>query len=96
MATTELTRLDTSTRLAYGAAKSAIQPTVTTLITDAAEHVGPFFAVTAILASTVDHSNCTTNIVNGADFILPEGATIYGNFDSIALLAGGSVMAYTL
>ena len=68
MATTELTNINTSTRLTYGAVKSAIQPGTTTLITDIAEHIGPFFAVTAILASTVDHSACTTNIINGADF----------------------------
>tara|TARA_R100001244_G_C5081252_1_gene113962 strand:+ start:104 stop:397 length:294 start_codon:yes stop_codon:yes gene_type:complete len=95
-AITEQTRINTSTRLVANDVRSAIQPGLTTLITDAAEHTGPFFAVTAILASTIDHSGCTTNIINGADFILPEGVTVYGKFDSIALLAGGSVMAYTL
>ena len=96
MAKTELTRLNTSTRLAYEAAKSAIQPGSTTLITDVAPHTGPYFAITALLASTVVHAGSTTHIINGANFIIPEGVTIYGNFESIALLAGGSVLAYSI
>ena len=96
MAITEQTKINTSTRLVANDVRSAIQPSLTTLIADVAEHVGPFFAVTALVDSTIDHSNCTTNIINGADFVLTQGSTIYGKFDSIAILAGGSVLAYTL
>ena len=75
--------------------RSAIQPSETVLIPAVgALHAGPFFAVTALEDSTIDHSACTTNITNGADFIIPKGVTIYGNFTSIYLVTAGKVLAY--
>jgi hypothetical protein len=74
---------------------SALQPSETVLIDDlVSEHTGPFFAVTALVDSTIDHSECVTNITNGADFIIPKGVTIYGNFTSIYLVTAGKVLAY--
>ena len=74
---------------------SAIQPSETVLIpTVGALHTGPFFAVTALIDSTIDHDECVTNITNGADFIIPKGVTIYGNFTSIYLVTAGKVLAY--
>ena len=76
---------------------SGIQPSETVLIPAVgALHVGPFFAVTALIDSTIDHSECVTNITNGADFVLPKGATMYGNFLSIQLVTAGKVLAYRL
>ena len=95
-AITEQTRINTSTRLVANDVRSAIQPSSTTLIDDALAHTGPYFALTALLDSTIVHATSTTNIIDGADFILKEGMTIYGKFDIITLGAGGSVMAYTL
>ena len=74
---------------------ASLHPTGTILIDDTDEHTGPYFSVTALVDSTIDHSACTTNITDGADFILPKGATMYGSFTSIALLAGGKVLAYS-
>ena len=74
---------------------AAIQPSETVLIDDlVSEHAGPFFAVTALEDSTIDHDQCVTNITNGADFILPKGVTMYGNFTSIQLVTAGKVLAY--
>ena len=75
---------------------SALSPRAAILIDDTAEHTGPFFAVTALEDSTIDHSECTTNITDGADFILPKGVTMYGNFTSIQLVTAGKVLAYKL
>ena len=74
---------------------SAIQPSETVLITGVAEFTGPFFSITALIDAEVDHSACTTNITNGADFTIPKGVTMYGNFTSISL-DSGSVIAYKL
>ena len=77
------------------ATSASIQPSETVLIDDlTTEHTGPFFAVTALEDSTIDHSACTTNITDGADFILPKGLTMYGNFTSIQLVTAGKVLAY--
>ena len=77
------------------ATSSAIQPSETVLIPAiGALHTGPFFAVTALIDSTIDHTNSVTSITNGADFILPKGVTIYGNFTSIQLKTAGKVLAY--
>jgi len=76
---------------------SAITPSETVLISTLGDlHTGPFFAVTALIDSTIDHSGCTTNITGGADFILPMGSTMYGNFTSIQLVTAGKVLAYKL
>jgi len=75
---------------------SAIRPNTVILIDDTEEHTGPFFCITALADSVIDHSACTTNIIDGADFTLPKGVTIFGEFSSIALTAGGSVIGYTL
>ena len=64
------------------------------LIDDNALHSGVFYAVTALTNDvTVDADACVTNIVDAADFPIPEGATIYGNFTSLKL-TGGKVIAY--
>ena len=73
----------------------AIQPGGAILIDDTVEHTGPYFAITALADAVVDHSACTTNITDGADFTLPKGVTIYGNFTSISL-DSGTVIAYSL
>jgi hypothetical protein len=76
---------------------AALQPSETVLIpATGALHTGPFFAVTALEDSTIDHDQCVTNITNGADFILPKGVTMYGNFTSIQLVTAGKVIAYKL
>lgn len=63
-------------------------------IDDTVEHTGPFAAVQALAESTLDHSACTTNIEDGADFAIPAGATIFGEFKSVAFAAGAKVLAY--
>tara|TARA_R110000737_G_scaffold225070_1_gene239919 strand:+ start:136 stop:423 length:288 start_codon:yes stop_codon:yes gene_type:complete len=76
---------------------SAIQPSEVVLIPAVgALHAGPFFAITALIDSTIDVSECVTNITNAADFILPKGVTMYGNFTSIYLITAGKVLAYKL
>jgi len=77
------------------ATSAAIQPGETVLIPAVgALHTGPFFAITALIDSTLDHSACTTNITNGADFVIPKGVTVYGDFTSIQLVTAGKVLAY--
>ena len=65
------------------------------LIDDQSEHTGPFYAVTALSGTVqVDVSACTSNIIDDdADFAIPNGTTIYGDFTSIAL-TGGVALAY--
>ena len=59
------------------------------------EVTGPFIALTALAASVVDTSECTTNLSGTvpATFPIPSGITIYGKFDSIEL-DSGTVLAY--
>ena len=59
------------------------------------EITGPFIAISGLEASVVDTSECTTNLSGTvpATFKIPEGLTIYGQFDSIEL-DSGSVIAY--
>ena len=64
------------------------------LIDDTNEHTGPFAAVQALVDSTIDVSECTTNIEDAADITIPKGVTIFGNFQSIELDADGKVLAY--
>ena len=75
---------------------AAVQPRAAILIDDLIEHAGPFFAITALADSTVDVSECDMSFITDvADFTIPKGVTIYGNFASIEL-DGGSVIAYSL
>ena len=64
------------------------------LIDDTDEHTGPFAAVQALVESTIDVSECTTNIEDAADITIPQGVTIFGHFTSIELDASGKVLAY--
>ena len=74
---------------------SAIQPTAAILIDDTAEHTGPYFAITALTDAVVDISECDMSFITDvADFTIPKGVTIYGNFTSIEL-DSGKVIAYT-
>tara|TARA_R100000734_G_C3227784_1_gene36917 strand:+ start:88 stop:366 length:279 start_codon:yes stop_codon:yes gene_type:complete len=65
-------------------------------IDDTAQHTGTFVAISAIEDSVVDVSDCT-NIANtmadAADFTIPAGMTIYGEFEVFSL-ASGKVIAY--
>jgi len=64
------------------------------LIDDTTEHVGPFCAITALAAAAVDVDQCNMSFIEDvADFTIPVGVTIYGNFTSIEL-DSGSVLAY--
>ena len=77
-------------------------------IDDADIHTGDFVAITALIDSQVDVSDCTdieTTMVDGAsgttgattmttDFTIPKGVTIYGRFPYFSLVAGGKVIAY--
>ena len=77
---------------------SAIQPSAAILIDDLVEHTGPFFAITCIGTSpaVVDVDQCDMSFITDvADFTIPLGVTIYGNFASIEL-DSGAVIAYTL
>ena len=75
---------------------SAIQPSAAILIDDTAAHAGPYFAITALADAVVDVSECDMSFITDvADFTIPKGVTIYGNFASIEL-DSGSVIAYTL
>ena len=68
------------------------------LIDDDAVHTGDFMAITALLDSTVDVSDCpliANTIEDGdADFVIPKGVTIFGNFTQISIVSGGSILAY--
>ena len=67
------------------------------LIDDDAVHTGDFMAITALLDSTVDVSDCpliANTIEDAADFVIPKGVTIFGNFTQISIVTGGSILAY--
>ena len=75
---------------------SSIQPSAAILIDDTAEHTGPYFAITALADAAVDISECDMSFITDvADFTIPKGVTIYGNFASIEL-DSGTVLAYSL
>ena len=64
------------------------------LIDDTAAHTGPFVAITALEDAAVDISECDMSFIEDiADFTIPKGTTIYGNFASIEL-DSGKVLAY--
>jgi len=65
------------------------------LIDDTVAHTGPFVAIQALVDSTVDISECDMSFIEDvADFTIPKGMTIYGEFTSIELDADGKVLAY--
>lgn len=75
--------------LAFGQAGSI-------LIDDTAQHTGPYCAITALEDAEVDVSECTgiaDTMEDAADFTIPKGLTIYGNFGRFAL-DSGKVIAY--
>ena len=75
---------------------SAITPRAAILIDDTVEHTGPYFAITALADAVVDISECDMSFITDvADFTIPKGVTIYGNFASIEL-DSGTVIAYSL
>tara|TARA_R110000824_G_scaffold100276_3_gene238473 strand:- start:1118 stop:1402 length:285 start_codon:yes stop_codon:yes gene_type:complete len=75
---------------------SAISPRAAILIDDVVEHAGPFFAITALADAVVDVDQCDMSFITDvADFTIPKGVTIYGNFASIEL-DSGTVIAYSL
>jgi len=58
------------------------------------EITGPFVAITALSDAAVDVSQCDMSYITSvADFTIPKGVTIYGNFASIEL-DSGKVLAY--
>ena len=64
------------------------------LIDDVVEHAGPFVAITALEDAAVDVSECDMSFIKDvADFTIPKGATIFGDFVSIEL-DSGKVVAY--
>ena len=66
------------------------------LIDDTVEHTGPFIAITALSDAAVDISECDMSFITDiADFTIPKGTTIYGQFASIEL-DSGTVLAYPL
>ena len=76
---------------------NAISPGSAILIDDTVEHTGPYFAITCIgtAPAVVDISECDMSFITDvADFTIPKGLTIYGNFASIEL-DSGKVIAYS-
>ena len=64
------------------------------MIDDTDAHTGPFVAITAITDAAVDVDQCDMSYIEDvADFTLPKGVTIYGQFASIEL-DSGTVFAY--
>ena len=66
------------------------------LIDDTGQHTGPFVAATALEDAAVDVSECTNiaiTMTDAADFTLPKGASMYGDFAGFAL-DSGKVIAY--
>ena len=78
------------------AQNAAIGQAGSILLDDTAQHTGPFVAITALEDAAVDVSDCTDiadTMTDAADFTIPKGASIYGNF-SVFSLASGKVIAY--
>ena len=90
--------MPTQTENLLAAIKEAVHgannPKTVKLIDDTNEHAGPFYALQALTDAAGDFGNCTINIIDEANFTIPKGVTIYGNFTSVAL-SSGSVLAYT-
>ena len=62
-------------------------------IDDTAQHTGPFYAIQGISDGVLDVSGMTHDIVDAADFTIPNGAIIYGDF-RVVQLTGGTCLAY--
>ena len=65
-------------------------------INDTSPHVDEYYAIQGISAAGIDVSGCTfeTSMTDfDADFVVPNGAIIYGHFSKITL-TGGSCIAY--
>ena len=64
------------------------------LIDDTDAHTGPFVAITALSDAAVDVDQCDMSYIEDvADFTIPLGVTIFGQFQSIEL-DSGKVIAY--
>ena len=67
------------------------------IIDDTVEHTGPFVAITAIGAAdaVIDTSECNLGSLEDqpATITIPEGVTIFGDFESVEL-DSGVVIAY--
>ena len=67
-----------------------------TFINDTAQHTAGYYAIQGINAAKLDVSDC---VFGGgmtdfdADFTIPNGAIIYGNFSTVSL-ESGSCIAY--
>jgi len=77
----------------------SVRPRSAKLINDYdTTHTGPFFAISALADATIDVDQCTVDdfIVDAdVDFVIPQGMTIYGTFNSVRLAgSSGSVIAY--
>lgn len=86
-------------RLSVQQAQNAALGQAGSILIDDSSHIynGPFVAITALVDATVDVSDCaniTTTMINAdADFTIPAGVTIYGQFAEMSL-GSGTVIAY--
>ena len=62
-------------------------------IDDTSAYTGPFYAIQGISDGVLDVSGMTHDIVDAADFTIPNGAIIYGDF-RVVQLTGGTCLAY--
>ena len=89
------TQTETLLTAILDAVNGSNNPKAVILIDDTDEHTGPFYAIQAIEDAAVDVSECDMSFITDvADFTIPKGATIYGNFASIEL-DSGKVLAYS-
>ena len=83
--------------------RETLSPGSTTYISGTKAFTGPFYAITALTDTTIDASECTTNINESddsgamqaltANIIIPRGVTIYGNFATVEI-DSGTALAY--
>jgi hypothetical protein len=106
---TTLTNIETDAAALEVAMTDVRKPVVTYLNGDAHGtklHTGPFYAIAALVDTTIDVSECTTNIKEhdgssgtqaiATNIAIPKGMTIYGDFASIEIDAGGQILAYSI
>ena len=77
---------------------SVTKPSGSTFIDDDADHVGPYQALLAMTDAELDVTSCSFGEgMQGynADFIIPKGVTIFGDFQTVSL-GSGSIIAYKL
>jgi hypothetical protein len=75
--------------------RGVLHPASVKLIDDTAPSLGPYYAIQALQDTVIDVSASSMNIVDAdADFTIPRGVTIYGEFTFITL-GSGKVLAYT-